>query len=204
MHQHDTFPRPKAPSTDRSLPSLVACAPTSFGAATGPPFCHGRPSFRHAFTPNVCALDPRTCRLFTGALEPHVAYRLLQTGRSTSTPPSRPNPIACYGGEPPCDGQQSSVETCRPGPLRPGVATLYVEEPPPRRRPRVAADLPQPVAPGHLLSQAHVPQAPESSCATTARKPDLVAERTRQARRTCRTTRLEGPPSTPPRESDCG
>lgn len=104
--------------------SSLALRPRS-GPPLVPPLGRGPPSFRHAFTPNVCALDPRTYRLFAGALKPHAAYRLLQTNRSTSTPPSRPNPVACYDGEPPSDGQQPSVETCWPGLLRPGVAALY-------------------------------------------------------------------------------
>jgi hypothetical protein len=102
VRQHATLPRPETPSIDRSRPryelSLVA---RLFGPPLVPPLCRGTPSFRHAFTPNVWPLDPRTYRLFTGALEPHAAYRLLQTGRSTSTLPNRPNSLACYDGEPP-------------------------------------------------------------------------------------------------------
>lgn len=91
-HQRATLPRPGAPCTDRSHRLArrsrfeLRCA----GRHWCPGFATVDPASDMCSRVSCDPLDPRTYRLFAGALAPHAARRLLQLNRPTSTPTSRP------------------------------------------------------------------------------------------------------------------
>jgi len=169
----------------------------------GPPLVsrlgHRRPSFRHAFADHVGPLDPRTYRLFAGALRPHAAHRLLQRNRSPSTPSNRPIPRVGCDGEPP-RGEVACPLTRTANRAFPGQGPPNESDEPPPRRPLVTMALPQPVRLEHLLSRARASHNLETSsvgrpCGTLVRTSSPNGPRRS-------TTHLEGPPSAPARESE--
>lgn len=159
VRQHATLPRPEAPSADRSRPSLFACAPSSVvRAATGtsvlpreaqlPTCVHAqRVCARPQHLPVIHRGPEATCRLSTSADGPIHEHTF---------EPSKPLRFLRWQATEQRAADSPKRSTGRVF-VRPGVACFSVEEPPPRRRPRAAADLPQPACPGHLLSQARVP-----------------------------------------------